>query len=370
MASCWVGGWTRITKLSKQYHNLATAVRYFNALAETIVGAIIGISLRTTPRRQRPKERVVAKTLGRSLLNFAFISLLFVPVFLMTGIPIYTAFVIGSISLASAPENSIPTIESFQSKNNTQTTYLSLAVINDLFCVFLFYITLSLVSTFLRGGGFSWLSMIETLIAPTVIGMLFGWGFAMISKKTPHLSPAMFSMLALIGAGTLTFFFNTTVHRFPLSNYFLVGVITSAFFINLCPKESQTRVEWTLRPIIFSALHYTVFMIGIPLHYSLVIAYFSYTLIYLISTAIFTRFEDAVARRSGEKQRTLVKYIRLTLLPNTGISLFLTGIAVSKISMYQAQTALIIQGTLTITAILAELFQDFLSYQSKAHQHS
>lgn len=52
---------------------------------------------------------------------------------------------------------------------------------------------------------------------------------------------------------------------------------------------------------------------------------------------------------------TVKKYLGLTLLPHSGVSLVFTGIAVSTLSSVDIQSAQIIQGTIAAAAIINEI---------------
>lgn len=57
---------------------------------------------------------------------------------------------------------------------------------------------------------------------------------------------------------------------------------------------------------------------------------------------------------------TVQKYLGLTLLPHSGVSLVFTGIAASSISTFDPSSAVILQGTIT-AAVLNEVIAVLVS---------
>ena len=52
---------------------------------------------------------------------------------------------------------------------------------------------------------------------------------------------------------------------------------------------------------------------------------------------------------------TVQKYLGLTLLPHSGVSLVFTGIAVTTLNQFDRQSAIIIQGTIAAAAIINKI---------------
>lgn len=58
---------------------------------------------------------------------------------------------------------------------------------------------------------------------------------------------------------------------------------------------------------------------------------------------------------------SVTKYLGLTLLPHSGVSLVFTGIAVSSLSSSDPSSASLIQGTITAAAVINELIAVILA---------
>ena len=78
-------------------------------------------------------------------------------------------------------------------------------------------------------------------------------------------------------------------------------------------------------------------------------------MIYIISRA-FGKYGGAYfGAKTTKMPKTVQKYLGLTLLPHSGVSLVFTGIAVRSLNTFDPESAVIIQGTIAAAAILNEI---------------
>ena len=95
--------------------------------------------------------------------------------------------------------------------------------------------------------------------------------------------------------------------------------------------------------------------LGAPLDYHLILGAGLFTALYILSRAA-GKYGGAYlgATLTGAPQ-TVRKYLGLTLLPHSGVSLVFTGIAVSVLSGPAPESAQIIQGTIAAAAVINEV---------------
>ncbi|MBO5104336.1 MAG: cation:proton antiporter [Ruminococcus sp.] len=75
---------------------------------------------------------LIVTTLTQSLGTFFFVTLVFGIIFKFTGIPIYLAFVFGSIALATAPAPALSIVNEFHASGPVTDTLLPMAVLGVL----------------------------------------------------------------------------------------------------------------------------------------------------------------------------------------------------------------------------------------------
>ena len=95
--------------------------------------------------------------------------------------------------------------------------------------------------------------------------------------------------------------------------------------------------------------------LGAPLDYHLILGAGVYTAVYIGARACGKYFGARLGGRITKSPDTVRKYLGLTLLPHSGVSLVFTGIAVSVLSSAAPENAGIIQGTIAAAAVINEI---------------
>ena len=95
--------------------------------------------------------------------------------------------------------------------------------------------------------------------------------------------------------------------------------------------------------------------LGAPLDYRAVLGAGLFTLIYIASRACGKYFGARFGAKATGLPETVQKYLGLTLLPHSGVSLVFTGIAVSTLASAAPECARIIQGTIAAAAVINEI---------------
>lgn len=120
----------------------------------------------------------------------------------------------------------------------------------------------------------------------------------------------------------------------------------------------MTRLEQIMEsfsPVLGVAMIVVILNLGAPLDYHLILGAGLFTVIYILARAAgkyFGAYFGASITRSPE---TVKKYLGLTLLPHSGVSLVFTGIAVSVLSGPAPDCAKIVQGTIAAAAVINEV---------------
>lgn len=129
----------------------------------------------------------------------------------------------------------------------------------------------------------------------------------------------------------------------------------SATFANMVPEKRLETIMNSFSPILSFSLIAAILNLGALLNYHLILGAGIFTLIYILSRAagkIGGAYFGATITKSPP---TVKKYLGLTLLPHSGVSLVFTGIAVSVLSVSAPENAKIIQGTIAAAAVINEI---------------
>ncbi len=275
-------------------------------------GLMLGTELVWKKMKNYGKGLVVT-TLTQSLGTFLLVTIVFGIIFGLIGVPIYLAFVFGSIALATAPA--------------------------------------SVVSGFASGGSLS-LYMIPLMIfLPVIIGIVVGLPAGLLLKKTQG---RIQTLAVLIVGITLTvgigWFVNMKLSGITL-NYMLMGVSFSAAFTNIVSEERLKEITDQFHPILAVSLLASIVDLGAPLNYHLILGAGSYTFIYIAARGMGKYFGARLGAKAMKMPDTVQKYLGLTLLPHSGVSLVFTGIACSALAA-RTELASILQGTIAAAAVI------------------
>lgn len=311
---------------------------------------------------KRSGSQIIVTTLTESLGTFVVVTAVFAVVFALTGVPLYLSAIFGGIALATAPAPSLSIVREFKTDGPVTRTLIPMAALDDIVGVVVFFTVLSIVSVQVSAQAMPIWVIVLTPILPLVIGALVGIpaGFALKKERKPTVS--LFILLGFILlAAVVGFLCNRFLMPEPVLNFMLIGMAFSTAFANIIPKE---RLELLLReynPILGFALIVVILNLGAPLDYHLILGAGLFTAIYIISRAIGKYSGAFVGAWATKSPAVLQKYLGLTLLPHSGVSLVFTGIAVSTLAVPAPEEAKIVQGTIAAAAVINEVIAVILA---------
>lgn len=154
-----------------------------------------------------------------------------------------------------------------------------------------------------------------------------------------------------IGAGWLV---NTKLLSGITLNYMLMGVSFSAVFSNMVSKEKLDEITDRFHPILAVSLLAAIVDLGAPLNYHLILGAGFYTFLYIAARGIGKYFGARLGAKAMKMPDAVQKYLGLTLLPHSGVSLVFTGTACATLSS-QPENAGIVQGTIAAAAVINEI---------------
>lgn len=303
---------------------------------------------------KRSGKALVVTTLTQSLGTFAVVSLAFGILFAITKVPVYLAFVFGGIALATAPAPALSIVNEFHAKGPVTDTLLPMTILDDVVGIAVFFTVNSLVAREVSGGAVS-LYMIPVMIfLPVLIGAAVGFPAGLllqqIGKKAGTLAILLSGITVTMMIGRLL---NTRFFSGITLNYMLMGVSFSAVFSNMLTSEQLEKVNHYFSPILGLALLTAIVDLGAPLDYHLILGAGLYTFIYITARAFGKYFGARSGAALTHMPDTVRKYLGLTLLPHSGVSLVFTGIICSTL-VSVPELAQIVQGTIAAAAIINE----------------
>ena len=317
-------------------------------------GVMLGTELIWKKLKSYGKALVVT-TLTQSLGTFAIVSLAFGLIFAFQNVPIYLAFVFGGIALATAPAPALSIVNEFHAKGPVTDTLLPMTVLDDVVGIAVFFTVNSLIARQVSGGAVP-LYMIPVLIfLPVVIGAVVGFPTGLLLKRCDKKVPTLIVLLSGITATMLIgWLFNTFLLSGITLNYMLMGVSFAAVFSNMVTTERLAEISEYFSPILGISLLAAIVDLGAPLDYHLILGAGLYTFVYILARAFGKYFGAMSGAKVTHMPDTVQKYLGLTLLPHSGVSLVFTGIICATLSS-MSQLVQIVQGTIAAAAVINEV---------------
>ena len=299
---------------------------------------------------------LVITTLTQSLGTFFIVSLVFAAVFKISSIPIFLAPVFGGIALATAPAPALSIVNEFHTRGPVTDTLLPMAVLDDVVGIAVFFTVNSFAARQVSGGAVPVYMIPVMIFMPVLIGVFFGIPAGMLLKRSQDRT----GILGILAAGiTLTvlagWFLNTRVLTGITLNYMLMGVAFSAAFANMVREDKLGEINSAFSPILNISLLAAVADLGAPLNFRFILGAGLYTFIYIAARAFGKYFGARTGAKITGMPVTVRKYLGLTLLPHSGVSLVFTGIVYSVLSPAEPALAEIVQGTIAAAAVLNEI---------------
>lgn len=318
-------------------------------------GLMLGTELIWKKIRSYGKAMLVT-TLAQSLGTFAVVSLMFAVVFSCTGVPLYLAVVFGGIALATAPAPALSIVQEFRTKGPVTDTLLPMAVLDDIVGITVFFTVNSFVAKAVSGGAVPLYMIPVMILLPVLIGIVTGIPVGAYLKRKPRKARTLGALLAGITITVLIgLFFNTKVLSNITLNYMLMGVAFSAAFSNMIPeKQLEELTDW-FHPILGISLLAAIVDLGAPLDYHLILGAGLYTFVYIAARGFGKYFGARLGAKATRMPDTVQKYLGLTLLPHSGVSLVFTGIICSVLTGPEPELAVIVKGTIAAAAVINEI---------------
>lgn len=325
-----------------------------NAL-ECAVGLMIGTELVWSKLKKYGRALIVT-TLFQSLGTFALVSAVFAAVFALAGVPIYLAFLFGGIALATAPAPALSIVREFKTRGPVTDTLIPMAALDDMVGVIVFFTTVAIVTRKLSGGGLPIYMIPVMILLPLAIGAVVGLPAGLLLRKERAKAPTLCILIAaILATWALGMFCNTYLMSSPVLNFMLMGMAFSAVFSNMISEKRLMHIMAYFSPLLSFSMILVILNLGAPLDYHAVLGAGLYTAVYILSRAAGKYFGARLGASITHMPTTVRKYLGLTLLPHSGVSLVFTGIAVTSLASAAPECAAIVQGTIAAAAVINEI---------------
>lgn len=134
--------------------------------------------------------------------------------------------------------------------------------------------------------------------------------------------------------------------------WLIVGMLLGPHAAGLLPQAALDE-KWYQLIIMWMQCAFGL-MLGAPLNYHLILGAGLYTFLYIGSRGLGKYFGARLGAKATKMPKSVQKYLGLTLLPHSGVSLVFTGIACTSLAS-KPELAGIVQGTIAAAAVINEI---------------
>lgn len=327
-------------------------------VGEVTAGMLIGTELILREIKKSGKQ-IVTITIFEGLITFIIVAIAF---FFVEDIPMSIALIFGGIALAIAPAPSLSIVREYKANGPVAKTLIPLAALDDILAVIVFFLVIGGVSSMYTGGRIQILPILMMVILPMVVGGITGYISGKILRKSCDKKETIIkNMLLIIVTAMIGRFVSQNILEI---NLLLVGIAFSAVIANMVSEERLKEIMGAMNPIIAVALMLMIVALGAPLDYHLILGAGALTAVYIIARAIGKILGAYLGGKISKADKNVCKYLGLSLLPHSGVSLLFTGIAVTTLLPIAPEYATMIQGTIAAAAVINEIIAVFLAKQA------
>ena len=193
------------------------------SILECIFGLMIGTELIWKEMKQAG-SRIVVTTITESVGTFIVVSLVFALFFHFAGIPLYLAFMMGAIALATAPAPSLSVVQNLKTDGPVTRTLIPMAALDDLVGALVFFLTIAFVTAHISTAGVPVWAVLLLVFSPVVIGAVIGFITGLMLRRTAKGAPTLITMLVMLLVSAGTGFVLNSVLPAPVINFMLIGM--------------------------------------------------------------------------------------------------------------------------------------------------
>ena len=344
--------WMNSSIMDAQWYHILTNV------GEILVGMLIGTELIIEELKKSGKQ-IVTICLFEGMTAFILVAIAF---FIFTDMPMSIALVFGAIALATAPAPSLSIVKEYNAKGPVSKTLIPLAALDDVLGLIVFFLVIGVVSGGMTGVSVNILSILMMIVLPLAIGGVTGYiGSKILKNKCSKIETILKIAILIVIIVVIGRYVNDNILSI---NLLLSGISFSAIIANSVSKERLKEIMGVINPIIGIGLMVMVVDLGAPLDYNLIFGAGIFTAIYIIARGIGKIFGAYAGGKLSKADNNVCKYLGLSLLPHSGVSLIFTGIAVETLMSFQPEYAVVIQGTIAAAAVINEIIAVFLAKEA------
>lgn len=322
-------------------------VEKMSLISDVALGFIafsIGSEFRITALRKTGRQAtVIAVFQALSATLLVDLALVILHLFLGDKLPVSTCIILGAIATATAPAATLMVVNQYKAKGPLTDILLPIVALDDAVGLIVFAISNGIARALISGS----VNMISILVNPLLeivlsllLGSLIGWIFSVVEKyfnsNSKRLSLAVTFVILCAALSKIHVSLGSDVEIG--FSALLVCMMCGTMFCNLCDfsEEIMYKTERWTAPIY--VLFFVISGAELDLRVFGDLAVVGIGLVYILSRSTGKILGASVSARFMHCQKSICKYLGITLLPQAGVAL---GMSVTVAAEFGAEGALI-----------------------------
>lgn len=348
---------------------LTSSLNSLNSLISDIALGFIALSIGQEFSLVKIKKlggKVITITFFQALTTVILVDIVLVIFCVLLDLPLNIALCLGAIATATAPAATLMVIHQYNAKGNLVDLLLPVVALDDAIGLIVFSISISISKVIATGSTINFFSLVILplieIIGSLLIGFILGLILHFIIKYFKSRNNHVISIIAftLIGVGLINLIntFSINGESLEFSNL-LCCMMIGAVYENMSHKNNEEIIErdfslverWT--PFLFmlffvlSGTHLVTSFKELgesEVNLSLVGIIFA---LYLVSRSLGKYFGAFMGCKITHQEKTITKYLGLTLLPQAGVAIGMAN-QISSIEAFKANNT----GNIIVTCVL------------------
>lgn len=310
-------------------------VRAFSIISDVALGFIafsIGNEFRVSQLRKIGKQATIIGILQAVVTTILVDAALIGLHFLMPDVlSLSAAITLGAIASATAPAATLMVVKQYKAKGPLTEILLPVVALDDAVGLILFAISFGVAKAIVPGGDVNVLSIVVepilevvlSLLLGALMGLLFNFFERFFHSRSKRLSMSVAFVLLTVALSMMKFnikISDTQSIHIGFSSL-LTCMMLGTIFCNICEfsEELMDRVDRWTAPIfvLFFVISGAELELSVFMNYAVVIV----GVVYIIARSI-GKYSGAFISASMTKcDKTIVRYLGITLLPQAGVAL-------------------------------------------------
>lgn len=330
------------------------AFQLMATLAQVIVGIMIGSNL-IVSKIKKVGTSIFELAIWQMLGIFLTVSLAFGLIFAWIGVPFLIAIIFAVIAMATAPAPVLSVINEYQTDGPLSRATVSMTVMNTLLVNIIFYFFISIVQSQVSDASTSAvLNLTLMMVIPILVGVGLGYLAGRFLSGAEESGIGRF-LTTIVLTTAIMLAIDHWLYPSPMANYIILGAAFSAALVNGISDDQREALSDNFSPIQSAGLLLIILNLAAPLDPGLLVQAGIWSLAYII----FRLLGSFIGAKLGGKRigadSSVQKYLALTMMPHSGISLVFSSMAAQTIGQVASELGASIQIIIPAAALINEI---------------